>query len=76
MEEIELDVLTIDDKEYIVIDEINDNENTYCYLCNDLNDEEFFIKKIKENQLLPIDSEEEFNKALKLFKDKHMDELI
>lgn len=72
----EVTCITIDDKDYIILDEIEDKNTTYVYLSNKDDDEDFFIR-IKENEeLLPLNSNEEFDKALKLFKDKHINEFI
>ena len=64
---IEVDTITIDDNEYMILNEIND----YVYLSN-INDPKDFIiqKKVTKNDerlLIPLDNREEFNKALELF---------
>jgi len=68
-------VLKVDDKIYLVIDTIYDNEIKYVYFLNEQNQKDIFIRKeIKENDknyLIGLDSEEEILKALKLFEEKN-----
>jgi len=68
-------VLKVDDKIYLVIDTIYDNEIKYVYFLNEQNQKEIFNRKdIKENDknyLIGLDSEEEILKALKLFEEKN-----
>ena len=63
----EVNTITIDNKEYMVIGEI---EN-YVYLSNIDNPKDFLIKKSIEKDgekyLAPIEDREEFDKAIKLF---------
>lgn len=71
--------IKIDDKEYLITDEIEDNGKKYVYLSyvKDFND--FCIRKISiedgEEFLIGLDSVEEFGYALKLFENKHKDSL-
>ena len=56
---------------YLIVKEIKENDNTYVYLTNAKDVNDFCIRKTddtKEN-LSPLDSEEEYNLALKLFND-------
>lgn len=68
-------VLKIDDKVYLVIDTIYDNEIKYVYFINEQDQKDIFIRKeVKENDknyLIGLDNEEEILKALKLFEEKN-----
>lgn len=67
----ELEILTIDDKDYAVIERITDNNNTYVYVTNVDDETDFFVRKEQNDILLALDNEEELNKALELFAKKH-----
>lgn len=60
-----VEIYTFDNKKYIVIDKINE----YLYLSNKKDHHDMMIRKIDSNDnetLLPLDSDEEFEKALNL----------
>lgn len=65
-----IDYVIIDDKKYGILKETTYNEATYVFLAN-LNDpKDQLIKKYYESnkeELLPLDSDEEFNYILTLF---------
>ena len=67
----ELEILTIDDSDYAVIDRIKDNNNTYVYLTNIEDETDFFVRKEQNDTLLALEDETELNKALELFAKKH-----
>lgn len=67
----ELEILTIEDKDYAVIERINNNNNTYVYVTNVDDETDFFVRKEQNDTLLALDNEEELNKALELFAKKH-----
>lgn len=67
----ELDVYTIDNKNYLLIDKIYN----YLYLSNEENEEDTLIlKEDINNKLLPLDNEEELKNALSLFLTKEVEE--
>lgn len=67
----ELDVYTIDNKNYLLIDKIYN----YLYLSNEENKEDTLIlKEDVNNKLLPLDNEEELKNALSLFLTKEVEE--
>lgn len=67
----ELDVYTIDNKNYLLIDKIYN----YLYLSNEENEEDTLIlKEDINNKLLPLDNEEELKNALSLFLTKEIEE--
>ncbi len=79
MEEIEVNVLTLEDNnEYMVISALNDLENKYLILARVEDTKDIVIRKvIKEEDkeyLINLDNEEEFNKVMKLFQEKYGDE--
>lgn len=66
----ELDVVTIDGVNYLILEKIDYNDNSYVYLSNvtDMNDT--LIKKIDKNDskvVVPLDDENEFELACNLF---------
>lgn len=65
-----IDYVIIDDKKYGILKETTYNDATYVFLAN-LNDpKDQLIKKYYEtnkDELLPLDSDEEFNYILTLF---------
>ncbi len=73
MEEVMVDTIEIDNKEYIILDKLTNNNNTYYYLSNANDPKDFFIQKLdnqKEN-LIPLDSKEEFNIAMEIYSKKY-----
>ena len=74
MEQIKTVILE-DNIEYIILDEITNDNKIYIYLAN-INDETDFCirkKEIEENKqiLIGLDSEEEFDNALNLYYQKN-----
>ena len=68
----ELDVYTIDNKNYLLIDKINN----YLYLSNENDGEDTIILKediTNNDNLLPLDNEEELQQALSLFLSKEVE---
>lgn len=67
-----------DGLDYMVIDEIDNEDVTYVYLANVLDEEDFCIRKVdnmKNGELLVgLDSDEEFDKALLIFTKKHKED--
>lgn len=64
-----------DGLEYMVLDEIDSETNTYVYLSNIEDPEDFCIRKVEndknEELLVGLDSNEEFDKALLLYSEKN-----
>ena len=76
----EMKCITLEDGlEYMVLDEIDCDDSTYVYLTNVSDEEDFCIRKVnnKVNSalLIGLDSDNEFDKALLLFNQKHHDKL-
>lgn len=76
MEEKECNVVTLEDNiEYTEVDRVENNNNTYVFLSNLENPEDFCIRKlIKENNeeyIIGLDSKEEFDTILTIFKQKY-----
>lgn len=76
MEEKECNVITLEDGiEYTEVDKLEHNNNTYVFLSNLENPENFCIRKlIKENEeefIIGLDSDEEFDIILNLFTQKY-----
>lgn len=75
----EYNVASLDGKDYIEVDTIDINNNTYVYLVNEKDEKDYTIKKITyENDKSfyePLDNEEEFEIALLIFTKKNIDVL-
>ena len=65
--------------EYMVLDEIDNDVNTYIYLANANDEDDFCIRKVDNSKnaelLVGLDSNSEFDKALLLFTKKHEDKM-
>jgi hypothetical protein len=63
--------------EYMVLDEIDLDNNTYVYLTNVDDEEDFCIRKVdntkNDSMLVGLDTDNEFDKALLLFSKKYQD---
>ena len=73
----QVEVIDIENKKYMVLNEIVDNGETYLYLTNVKNPKDFMIQKVDKNDkdlIINLDNEEEFKKALELFTNR-VDEL-
>ena len=72
---VNVSTVTIDNIEYIIIDDITVSDNRYLYLIEDNNPSKFMIRKIKviegNEYLVNLDNDEEFNKASQLFQEKN-----
>lgn len=76
MQVIDIEKVTLSDGiTYIIVDEIEINNNKYVYLTNENNEKDFCIRKsILENDeeiFIGLDDEDEFNKALLYFVKKN-----
>lgn len=67
-----------DGVEYNVVDEIVNDNITYVYLANINDESDFCVRKIDNSvdseMLLGLDSDNEFDKAIILFGNKHKDD--
>lgn len=61
-------VILDNNKEYVIIEQINFNNNQYIFLANPNDENDFCIKKIikkdLEELIVSLDNEEEFNQVL------------
>lgn len=69
----ELEYITLENgKDYFIIDEITENDVTYLYLTNENDENDFCIRKMgKDNEVIRLDNDIEFDKALLYFTKKH-----
>ena len=58
---------TIDDKDYIVVNEIDYNNKHYVYLVNENDTNDIMIRIEKGEYLEPLEDEKEFEELLNLF---------
>lgn len=70
----EVEVITLGDKEYYILNEVKHNGVTYIYLSNVIDRDDTLIRKSSKDDLdmyIPLQSEEEFELAcLLLFRNK------
>ena len=69
-------VLKVNDKTYLVVDTICDNDNKYVYFLNEKDEKDFFIKKETKDPdgktyLTGLNNNDEFIYALKLFEENN-----
>lgn len=66
-----------DNKDYLILDTIKINDNEYVYLAyiNDKDKKEVCIRKVVDNgeNLVGLDSEEEYKVALNVYAEKYKD---
>lgn len=73
----QVEIIDIENKKYMVLNEITENGETYLYLTNIKNPKDFIIQKVDKNDkdyLVNLDNDEEFKKALELFR-KRIDKI-
>ena len=66
----QVEIIDIENKKYMVLNEISDNYETYVFLTNIKNPKEFIIQKVDKNDndyLINLDNDDEYDRALKLF---------
>lgn len=72
---IEVNTITIDNKEYIIIGALENNNNKYLFLANENDEMDKCIRKIivedNKEYLTELDSDEEFEEIMDLFHDKY-----
>ena len=68
--EILVNYLEIDDKNYIIVNEIDYKNNHYVYLVNEKDTEDIMIKKYNNDILEPLTSHKEVDELLKLLTKK------
>ena len=71
----EIEIINIKGVNYIILDRITINNNTYVYLVNENDENDFFInKKVKKDDkdfLTGLDSEEEAKAAMQAYVEKN-----
>lgn len=70
--EVELNILNIDGKDYLLLDALGD-ENTYYYFSNLKDTADVIIMKDKDTSFVSIEDKSELNYAFSLFYDKYCD---
>ena len=73
----QLEVLDINNKKYMVLNELTDDNETYVYLSNIKNPKDFVVRKVDKNDkevLINLDNEEEFVKAMDLFREANKEQ--
>ena len=65
----ELEVMTIDEKDYLILKEVFDHQTSYVFLSNMIDPEDMMIRKSSKSDkdlYVPLDSEEEYLFATQL----------
>ena len=60
-------------EDYIVVERIISKDTIYLYLANANDEKDICIRKEVKNEILPLDDEKEFQKAMLLFSKKNKD---
>ncbi len=63
----DLEVVEIDDKSYLILKEVIKDNKTYLYLSNINDEEDTLIRKLENNDVLPLENDKEFELACNLF---------
>ena len=63
----DLEVIDIDDKSYLILKEVTKDNKTYLYLSNINDEEDTLIRKLEDTNILPLESDKEFELACNLF---------
>ena len=63
----DLEVVEIDDKSYLILKEAIKDNKTYLYLSNINDEEDTLIRKLENNDVLPLENDKEFELACNLF---------
>ena len=63
----DLEVVEIDDKNYLILKEAIKDNKTYLYLSNINDEEDTLIRKLENNDVLPLENDKEFELACNLF---------
>ncbi len=75
MDEIQVNTIELNGKEYFMVDKVNDDENTYYYFSNENNKQDVHILKekngVNEEYYNSLDNGSEFDYALELFYKKY-----
>lgn len=56
----------VDNKTYLIVNEVDYNGNHYVYLVNEFDKDDMMVRKIINEKLEPLDSEEELVELMKL----------
>ena len=60
----EVEIMNIDNKDYIIMKEVIENETSYIFLSNVNNPDDVMIRKSNDNKLyIPLENEEEYRLA-------------
>ena len=63
----EVKVYTIEDKDYYLMNELDDNNNHYLLLSNKDDENDILFRKVIGDELVPLDDENEVVRVLQLF---------
>lgn len=73
-QEVEMQVLSINDKDYFLLDSLKE-KNNYYYFSNVKDDSDILVMKEQNSDLLLLDNEFELDMALSLFYEKNKDKV-
>lgn len=63
----EVNVYDIDDKVYMLMNELEDNNIHYMLLVNQDDEDDFLFRKVDGDDLVPLDNEDEVVRVIQLF---------
>jgi len=62
----EIEVVSIDDRDYYVLQEVKEDDKTFLFLSSTLDEDDTLIRKVENNKLVPLEDEGEFEVACNL----------
>lgn len=72
----EVEIYNIDEKEYMLLNRLVSNDDTYLYFSNVSEGNDFIIRKLDQedpDMMVPLDSEDEVKKAILLLTNKQLE---
>ena len=73
---VDVDIYDIDGKEYMLLERITQKNNTYLYLSNVAEGNDYIIRKLNpknEEEMMPLADEKEVQKAILLITNKQIE---
>lgn len=62
----DVEVVEIDNTTYMILKEVNHKDTSYLYLSNINDEDDMLIRKVKDDMIIPLENEEEFEIASNL----------
>lgn len=63
----EMDIVTIDDKDYLILKKIKYKDNIFVFLSNEADEDDVLIKKMDNGKMISLENIKEFELACNIF---------